>query len=286
MTALLILEQFREPEHSLFHALGLELGIHVHSADPASFMLDGSAPRLAGETLPAKFDGVVVRSYRRFAVVRQIARAFHLAGKRVMGLDPLHLSFTQDKLCDLMDLQAAGVPVPRTWTRAEDTPGSIVVSKENWGYGGTGVQLVDMAKASERGRPALDWVNHHFQEYLEAEEDWRVLVCEGKALPWVIVRRPAAGDFRTNTHQGGQVDVISAEHFPGSGALVAVAVEAARVLGRPCAGVDLRRGASGQPVVLEVNRTPRLRLGAHSEPVVRAYLSAWLAAVRQPQQLR
>jgi len=284
MQRILILEQLREPERSLFHGIGLDLGILVHSADPAEFHLQGSAPSLDGRAVPAEFDALVVRSYRRFATVRQIARAFHTAGRPVLGLDPLHLSFTQDKLCDLMDLQDAGVPVPKTWSRAEDTPTNVVVSKENWGYGGAGVQLVDMRAPEEREKPSVEWVNHHFQEFLDADEDWRVLVCEGKALPWVIVRRPAPNDFRTNTHQGGEVEVVPAHLFPDAEALASIAVGAAEALGRPCAGVDLRRGAQGTPVVLEVNRTPRLRLGAHTEQVVRAYLSAWSEALPQERQ--
>lgn len=284
MPRILILEQNREPERSLFHAVGLELGLHVQSVDPSEFLFEGCTPVLDGRQLPSQFDALVVRSYRRFAAVRQIARVFQVAGRPVFGLNPFHLGFTQDKLCDLMDLQAAGVPVPRTWARAQDTPGAVVVSKENWGYGGAGVQLVDMRHTAERARPALAWVNHHFQEYLDADEDWRVLVCEGTALPWVIVRRPSEGDFRTNTHQGGHAEVVNAAEFPGAAVLANVAVQAARALGRPCAGVDLRRGAEGSPVVLEVNRTPRLRLGTHTELVVRAYLNAWAEALRGSPQ--
>lgn len=275
MSRILILEQNREPERSLFHGIGLELGLLVQAFDPADFVFEGCVPILDGRPLPAQFDALVVRSYRRFAVVRQIAQSFHAAGRPVFGLDPMHRTFTQDKLCDLMDLQAAGLPVPQTWARADDTPGAIVVSKENWGYGGAGVQLVDMRHPDERTRPTLHWVNNHFQEFLDADEDWRVLVCEGKALPWVIVRRPADGDFRTNTHQGGEAQVVPAAEFPGAEALDAIATAAARTLGRPCAGVDLRRGPDGRALILEVNRTPRLRLGAHTEPVIRAYLHAW-----------
>jgi glutathione synthase/RimK-type ligase-like ATP-grasp enzyme len=283
MQRLLILEQNREPERALFHGIGLELGLLVQAFDPAEFVFEGCTPMLDGRPLPAQFDAVVVRSYRRFAVVRQIAQSFHAAGLPVFGLDPMHRAFTQDKLCDLMDLQAAGIPVPRTWARAEDTPGAIVVSKENWGYGGAGVQLVDMRHPDERNRPSLHWVNNHFQEYLDADEDWRVLVCEGEALPWVIVRRPADGDFRTNTHQGGEAAVVAASDFAGAEALVDIATAAARTLGRPCAGVDLRRAADGRAVVLEVNRTPRLRLGTYTEPIVHSYLHAWSEALlRRP----
>lgn len=279
MHKILVLEQRREPEYSLFTNLGLELGLQVVSLDPGAVRMAGCRPVVDLEPLPSDYAGVVVRSYRRFAVVRQIAQAFRAVGKPVLGLDPLRASFSQDKLCDLMDLQAAAVPVPLTWARPEDAPRTVVVVKENWGYGGSGVQLLDMANVPLRNAPPLAWVNHHFQEYLEATEDWRVLVCEGKALPWVIRRRPAVGEFRTNTHQGGALEVVPVADFPNGLALSNIAEHAAAVLGRPCAGVDLRQGADGEPVVLEVNRTPRLRLGALTEKVVNRYLTAWARAL-------
>jgi len=280
MPSILLLEQLREPEHSLFQSIGKSLGLRVRTIDPAEVCLPGGRPMLGWQALPGQFDALVVRSYRRFAAVKQIGRAFGQAGKPVFGLSPLAASFTQDKLCDLMDLQSAGVPVPETWARATDAPYTTVVSKENWGYGGSGVELVDLAAPGIRNKPPIEWVNHHFQEFLPAQEDWRILVCEGQALPWVIVRRPTPGDFRTNTHQGGELQVVNADQFKEFDKLAQTAVLAAAVLERPCAGVDLREGKNGQPVVLEVNRTPRLRLGEHTEQVVHAYLSAWARALQ------
>lgn len=280
MPSILLLEQLREPENSLFQSLGKEAGLRIRTIDPAEVCLPNGKPMLGWQELPGQFDALVVRSYRRFAAVKQVARAFSRAGKPVLGLNPLAASFTQDKLCDLMDLQSAGVPVPETWARATDAPYAVVVSKENWGYGGSGVELVDLQDPTVRNKGPLEWVNHHFQEFLPAQEDWRILVCDGQALPWVIVRRPSPGDFRTNTHQGGELQVIEATGFPGFAKLADVAVRAATVLERPCAGVDLREGKKGQPVVLEVNRTPRLRLGDHTEQVVQAYLTAWARALQ------
>jgi glutathione synthase/RimK-type ligase-like ATP-grasp enzyme len=281
---LLILEQDRYPERRLFSALGSECGLNVSCIDPSEISIISGKPFLDSVDLPGIYDAVVVRSYRRFATVRSVAMAFQENGRLVLGLDPMQASFTQDKLCDIEQLIAAHVPVPETWFNANDTPHTTVVAKENWGYGGAGVALADMSDRVTRERPSLDWVNTHFQEFLPADEDWRVLVCEGRPLPYVIVRKPAPGDFRTNTHQGGQVEVISAGAFPQADALMTISTQAARALGRPCAGVDLRRGRDGTPVVLEVNRTPRLRLGDHTEEIIRYYLTTWAGALRSQQR--
>lgn len=222
-----------------------------------------------GQLIEPQFDALAIRSYRRFSVIREMGRAFAGAGKPVFGLQVDHPAFCQDKYSDILDLQRATVPVPATWSEPVPNMHEEVVMKENWGYGGHGVSKVSCRQVPER-----DPYGVHFQEFLPAPHDWRVLLCEGKALPWIVVRTPEPGDFRTNTHQGGAAAIRPLQELDVGASLVRLAENAGRVLGRQCAGVDLRQ-APGGPVVLEVNRTPRLRLGEWTETVVESYLMAW-----------
>ncbi|CAN7645672.1 ATP-grasp domain-containing protein [Massilia sp. LjRoot122] len=273
---LLILEQHRSPENEIFETVARERSINVETIDPVRLCFDGNLlVDDRGSTLELNYDAIAIRSYRRFSLVKQAARQFANAGKPVYGLNVEHHAFTQDKFSDILDLHAAGVPVPLTASLptgiSGHLPGAGIVAKENWGFGGAGVSLIGEASVGPE-----QLYNLHFQEFLPAQEDWRVLVCEGRALPWVIVREPTPGDFRTNTHQGGIPTVCHASMLPDLyKELSTVAETAANVLGRPCAGVDLRQGRNG-PVVLEVNRTPRLRLGEHTSSIVGRYLDAWI----------
>lgn len=279
---ILLVEQSRQPERELFESLAPSFGLEVCFVDAGALELHAGAqglqvcPPSKGFLRAADYSALVVRSYRRFAVMKALAFAFAREGKPVYGADPLHPAFCQDKLCDIADLAHAGLPVPRTRAASAPVPGEVL--KNNWGYGGSGVRLF------QAGDDVDTW-NTHVQEFLPADADWRVLLCNGLALPWVVVREPAQGDFRTNTHQGGQLQVVRADELPHAGQMMALAERAGCVLGRPCAGVDLRRSSTGEPCILEVNRTPRLRLGAASAEVVSAYLRQWAFELNAPDSV-
>jgi ribosomal protein S6--L-glutamate ligase len=82
--------------------------------------------------------------------------------------------------------------------------------------------------------------------------DIRCLVVDGRVVA-AMRRRAAAGEFRSNLHQGG-----SAEPVRISPEEREIALRAARAFRLRLAGVDLLRAADG-PKVLEVNSSPGLR---------------------------
>ena len=90
------------------------------------------------------------------------------------------------------------------------------------------------------------------QEFLPAEEDYRLLVIGYQSLPVMVSRRPARGDFRTNYSLGGRFVRRDLGEFPGFKEL---AEAAARALRREFTAVDIRMKGD-QPMVLEVNRLP------------------------------
>ncbi|MBI5560849.1 MAG: hypothetical protein HY883_06205, partial [Deltaproteobacteria bacterium] len=90
------------------------------------------------------------------------------------------------------------------------------------------------------------------QEFLDATEDYRVIVVGYHALPVYVSRRPRPDDFRTNFEFNEEVishPLSEAPHFQE------IAERAARILRREFSGVDIRcRGTT--PLVLEANRRP------------------------------
>lgn len=272
---LLILEQNRQPENQVFTEIGAKLELSVVTLDPVQLRVDliTSQAFIGEERFDLNaFDGVVIRTYRGFATVRFIAHQFTQKQKPVFGLNPFHHSFTQDKVCDLLDLHRAGVRVPRTLLNmAAQQPG--LLAKTNWGFGGHGV---------EHAQPGhqYDVYNHHFQEFIEARSDWRILLVDSNPAPFLIERFADVDDFRTNKHQGGSFVMHDSSH-PLFESLSETAKKAGAALHRWCAGVDIRTDQRNTPYVLEVNRTPRLRLEGATSTIVEAYLSSWKKRMTQ-----
>ena len=120
---------------------------------------------------------------------------------------------------------------------------------------GKGVVLAETKKAAQsvisafRGLRANFLVQHFVKE--AAGEDIRCLVIGSKVVA-AMRRVAAAGEFRSNLHQGGRAEAARITKSERE-----TAVRAARAFGLHCAGVDLLRGSDG-PKVLEVNSSPGL----------------------------
>ncbi len=120
---------------------------------------------------------------------------------------------------------------------------------------GKGVVLAETKKAAQsvisafRGLRANFLVQHFVKE--AAGEDIRCLVIGTKVVA-AMRRKAAAGEFRSNLHQGGTAEAVKISRAERE-----TAVKAARAFGLHMAGVDLLRGADG-PKVLEVNSSPGL----------------------------
>ncbi|MEO1676805.1 MAG: 30S ribosomal protein S6--L-glutamate ligase [Pseudomonadota bacterium] len=118
---------------------------------------------------------------------------------------------------------------------------------------GKGVVLAETKKAAQsvisafRGLKANFLVQHFVKE--AAGEDIRCLVIGTKVVA-AMRRKAAAGEFRSNLHQGGTAEAVRISRAERE-----TAVKAARAFGLHMAGVDLLRSEEG-PKVLEVNSSP------------------------------
>jgi ribosomal protein S6--L-glutamate ligase len=120
---------------------------------------------------------------------------------------------------------------------------------------GKGVVLAETKKAVESVISAFRGLRANFlvQSFVKeaAGEDIRCLVIDGKVVA-SMKRVGAAGDFRSNLHQGGHAEKVRITREERE-----AAVRAAKAFKLGIAGVDLLRSALG-PKVLEVNSSPGL----------------------------
>ncbi|MCL5996953.1 MAG: ATP-grasp domain-containing protein [Chloroflexi bacterium] len=228
-----------------------------------SFITDGNQVGVfhQGQDLVKAYDILVARTfYPHISEALTVARLFHEAGKVVIDQSLTDEGYVISKMHDHLFLARHGIPVPRTWQVFDpdhvealaQSLGYPCVLKGTHGSHGTHVYLVENAHQLRKRLQDYPAGELMLQEYLPAQEDYRLLVIGYHALPVFISRRPGAGDFRTNVAHSGETTAhtIDTDHE-----LVSLAEQSARVLRREFAGVDIRYNGN-KPVVLEVNRRP------------------------------
>lgn len=211
--------------------------------------------------LVAEYDALVVRTfYPYISEALTIARLFYDAGKLVVDQSLTDEGYAVSKQHDSILLARHGLPVPST--RQVFNPADVEAFAAEVGYPcvlkgvhgahGSTVFLVHSVEQLRRWLWRLPIGELSVQEYLPAEEDYRVLAIGYQALPTFISRKPAPGDFRTNFAVNGEFSARPLSEMPQLGEL---AEKAARLLRREFAGVDIRFKGD-QPMILEVNRRP------------------------------
>lgn len=193
------------------------------------------------------------------AVVRQF---------EVMGVKSANSSQaiqrSRDKLQCLQILAREGIRLPVTGFAdltqdiddlIETVGGAPLVIKLLEGSQGFGVVLAETNQVARSVIEVFRQSNANIlvQEFIteSAGEDLRCFVVGNQVIA-AIKRQGAAGDFRSNLHQGGQAKKVKLTSEEKK-----IAVRAAKATGLSIAGVDLLQSNHG-PVVLEVNSSPGL----------------------------
>jgi len=216
-----------------------------------------------GRALPS-YDAIIPRigasitSYGT-AVVRQ----FETTGAYCLNRSEAILA-SRDKLYAHQILAREGIGMPSTAfaSSPKDTDSIIdlmgaapIILKLLESSQGRGVVLAETKKAAQSVISAFRNLKADFlvQQFVKeaAGEDIRCFVVGGKVVA-SMKRKAAAGEFRSNLHQGGSAASVRITKQERE-----VAARAARALGLGCAGVDLLRSETG-PKVLEVNSSPGL----------------------------
>lgn len=193
------------------------------------------------------------------AVVRQFEMM-----KVFTAVESQALVRSRDKLRSLQILARAGVGMPKTvFTNYSSEVNKVIASvggpplivKLLEGTQGVGVVLAPTQKAAESIIQAFHSMKARVivQEFIkEAKgEDIRAFIVDGKVVG-AMKRKGKEGEFRSNVHRGGSVELIKLNKQQRKAALVA-----ARSMGLSIAGVDMLQSDRG-PLILEVNSSPGL----------------------------
>ncbi|QHQ34935.1 30S ribosomal protein S6--L-glutamate ligase [Algicella marina] len=227
--------------------------------------INQSAPEVHydGKRLP-RYDAVIPRIGSSItAYGTAVVRQFETIGTYCVNSSH-GIGTSRDKLAAHQVLARNGIGMPATaFASSPKDNGNLInlvgkaplIVKLLESTQGKGVVLAETQKAADsvisafRNLKANFLVQHFVKE--ANGEDIRCLVIGGKVVG-SMKRVAAAGEFRSNLHQGGageKVRISKAERE--------TAVRAAKALGLNFVGVDLLRGEDG-PKVLEVNSSPGL----------------------------
>jgi len=236
-------------------AVELGINVHVYGHVDMVYSTTGGLHSNTGVNLLELCDAVVIRNIAsHVSEALTIARLFADAGKPVFDPVLVQEGYAISKMHDYLLMTKAGLPVPRTvqtFTLPTDWAFPYILK------GVHGAQGKHVHLAHNQAEAEAIWAQYPpgalmLQEFLEARSDYRILVCMGKALPYVVEKIPLAGDFRTNFAISETVIGHPAANFPD---FIRLAEESARLLKRNFTGVDIRTH-NGQPYILEVNRSP------------------------------
>lgn len=273
-------------------ARGHEVKIVKYKDAYTALEANNNTVRYRGKTLD-RFDAIIPRiaqSYTKYgtAIVRQIE-----AQGCFTTASSLAINRSRDKLRAYQVLAKAGVGIPKTVFARESASfediielagGTPLIIKVARGTHGNGVVLAETPKAAKAVMQAfyVEGVNFLVQEFIEesAGTDIRAFVVGGRVVA-SIKRQSLDGDFRSNTHQGGEGVAVKLTDEERKTAL-----KAAKAMGLSICGVDMMRSARG-PVVLEVNssasiKTPELITGRNIAEKIIEYVE--MNAKRRPKK--
>lgn len=187
------------------------------------------------------------------------------------------------KLGSLALLAGENLPVPKTVFYADKKPsdhfrelsrilGLPFVAKEMSLQRGKGVHLInkiDDLKTLPEKSAGGSLNEYFFQEFIEKDHEYRILVLGNKVGVWEEKIAGQAGQFRYNVALGAKEIFFKADQIPAG--LEEVAVKAAKALNIQIAGVDLMlERKTGRVYLLEVNRGPGLTYEENVSPEFKA----------------
>lgn len=181
-----------------------------------------------------------------------------MLGSRFTVVNPAdRISWCSDKKQGRLDMQEAGVPVPKTfgtlndWARGRVKGNKYVLRPRQHAQGR------NLCVASTLGEMA-DFVNQHqdvyISELVNKVAEFRVFVCQNRVV-WVAQKTPGnPEDVAWNVARGGRFDNVRWGDWNTK--VIDAALKASVVSGTDFCGVDVMVDAEGNAFVLEVNSAP------------------------------
>lgn len=166
-----------------------------------------------------------------------------------------------DKMRGRMDMQEAGVPVPRSYFKLNELADVYhkVVLRPSTHSRGRNVHVFDVSDVEQvRSMVSLaeQYGNWYASDLIAKVAEYRVCVAQNRVV-WVAQKTPGnPEDVAWNVAQGGRFDNVRWGDWDYK--VVNAALRAAKVSGTDFCGVDVMVDADGNPYVLEVNSAPSM----------------------------
>ncbi len=179
------------------------------------------------------------------------------------------LSFV-DTSIDTVDIPATGIVKSRENAETiADRIGYPLITKPIAGREGEGVEKLDDSSDLDDALDAAEFPML-LQEFLDVEEEYRILVVGDEALG-AVTKDPIDGDDDSvvrNFAQGAEFNAADVDH------LFEPAAQIAQVMGIELAGVDIVKTAGGDYYEIECNRCPQFKgfTQAHEDIDVTAHI--------------
>ena len=232
--------------------------INPHGSHP---VIQDNKLVIAGVT-DQEADLVIARSIL-YSIKEVVALLSHLrqTGTKVFDNNLINLSYSINKVADLMRLAMAGIPVPNT-RHSHDYEHFVSLASElkypliakptstGQGVGVTKIEneedlLVFTGNAIKEDNSASRYI---MQEFIPYVYDLRLLIIGDHVF--CMRRIPREGDFRANFSLGGTVELFKPDE-----SMINLAKKALRAVGMTIGGVDILVTKDKQ-YVLEVNHNP------------------------------
>lgn len=184
------------------------------------------------------------------------------------------IHWCNDKRQGRLDMQEAGVPVPKTWDSFDSFQndpiytGSVVFRKrrhaqgrELYVYHGDDGLFFKCRSAGEG--------NYYISALIDKVAEYRVFVVQNR-VAWVAQKTPGnTHNVAWNVAQGGRFDNVRWSDWNTK--VLDAALKAAKVSGTDFCGVDVMVDAEGNPYVLEVNSAPSQTSPYRQQCVAKAF---------------
>lgn len=190
--------------------------------------------------------------------------------KTVNTADSIH--WCADKKKGRLDMQEAGVPVPKTWDLdefiEEDRDDQLYVVRPPQHAQGRNLLALTNDEIMSTNFPAV-YSGGYVSEFIDKEHEYRVFVCQNRAV-WVAKKTPGnPEDVAWNVAAGGRFDNVRWGEWPMQ--VIRAALQAAKVSGTDFCGVDVMVDRDGRPYVLEVNSAPSQTSPYRQQCVAKAF---------------
>jgi RimK family alpha-L-glutamate ligase len=212
-----------------------------------------------GQDVREAFDAIYIRGiFPQVSEALLLAELAHNNGIRVMDLTLATENYIQSKTYQTWRLGRAGISMPHGFQTADWEDLRLRTAGMQWplvlkGVHGSQGQHVHLCANESEAKKLFDTHEPGFfivQPFLKIKDEYRVLTLGGRALGAIRKTAPT-DDFRANISLGGNAE---AAELPAE--QIALCERAIDELGFEFAGVDLAITTDGQPLILEVNRSP------------------------------